>query len=138
VNEYQYHTITVKKVDHEDGMSTRTFEFHPFSSLAFHVQHLHLELLGAEGTQISLYLQQQWHSQLEFHRSLSGSEEFQITDQCSCSGAFNSDEIQFVFLMYVPYTYEKMLKAQEQLFGKNQWVTTAISSNKTPFRFQDY
>ena len=64
-------------------MSTRTFEFHPFSSLAFHVQHLHLELLGAEGTQISLYLQQQWHSQLGFHRSLSGSEEFQITDQCS-------------------------------------------------------
>jgi hypothetical protein len=107
--------LNCKKVDREDRMSARTFEFHPFSSLAFHVQHLHLELLGAEGTQISLYLQQQWHSRLEFHRSLSGSEEFQIKNQCSCSGAFNSGGIQF-FLKYVAYKYEKMKKAKKNSY----------------------
>ena len=54
--------------------SALTFEFHLFSSLAFHAQHLHLNLLGAEGTQTSLCWQQQLHNRLEFHHSLSGSE----------------------------------------------------------------
>lgn len=66
----------------QDRMSTLTSEFHLSSSSAFHVQHLHLELLGAGGTQTNLCLQQQLHSRLEFHRSQSRSEEFPTIDQC--------------------------------------------------------
>lgn len=105
--------------------SALTFEFHLFSFLAFHVQHLHLKLLQAEGTQISLCWQQQLHNHLEFHHSLSGPEEFLMT-----ISAFIQELSTYVRFFFLEERQEEMQ------FSRNQWVTIAIWGNKSPFRYQ--